>query len=100
MLILSGQVVKVSAGKPKQDDQGKPLPLEHFLYVQHNVNQDPDSDLELAKIKLKIPSQVDAFKKALGQNIQLPVRVWSSGDKSGFWLEQGVLPTVAAPRQS
>ena len=96
MITLTGTVARVSNSKDTKDKQtgeiivGKPV-----VYIQHQSNSDPDSDLELIKIKLKSPNQVDAFRRALNKLIRIDVRTWSSGDKSGFWLEAGVLPLVA-----
>jgi len=99
MLTLIGQVVKVAAGKAGKDkDTGEIIEAVPVVFVQHSTSTDANSDVAIEKIKLKDAAQVAAFQKAIGQNVQVPVRVWFQGAKSGFWLESGVLPTVVQPK--
>ncbi len=95
MLILIGTVNRVANGKPTVDkDTGETKAAVPVLNMLHTSNEDPDSEQELLKIKLKDPAQAEAFRKMTGQTVRIPVRTWQSGDKSGFWLEKGVLPVV------
>lgn len=95
MLILIGRIERVAAGKPTVDrETGETKPAVPVLSIIHTTNEDPDSDQELVKIKLKDPSTVEAFRKLQGQVVRFAVRTWQSGDSSGFWIEKGVVPTV------
>lgn len=97
MLILIGQVARVTSKTKQQLDEntGKNVDVqETHAHIQHSANMSADSDILIDKIKLKDVSQVEAFRKAMGKNIQVAVRTWSQGGKSGYWLEQGVLPTI------
>lgn len=94
MLILIGTINRVNPGKAKVDkDSGETIPAIPAVDILHTSNDDPASEQELLKIKLKDPQQAEAFRKLVGQTVRIPVRTWQSGDKSGFWLEKGVLPT-------
>jgi len=94
MLILTGMVLNIMAGKPDR----KTGEIHPIVQIQHKSSHDAESEIIIDKIKLKSSPQVDAFRKALGKNIQVPVRTWNSdaGGGSGYWLENGVLPTVQA----
>lgn len=92
MLILIGTVARVTS-KPKEDESGKVFD-EFHAQIQHSSNMSADSDILIDKIKLKSSAQVDAFRKALGKDVQIAVRTWNQGGKSGYWLEEGVLPTI------
>ena len=95
MLILIGMVSRVTNGKPGiNKDTGETTPATPVLSILHTSNEDPESEQELVKIKLKDPAQAEAFRKAQGQTVRVPVRTWQSGEKSGFWLEKGVLPVA------
>jgi hypothetical protein len=97
MLILIGQVARVTAKTKKETDENTghiTEVVETHAHIQHSANLSPDADLLIDKIKLKDSSQVDAFRKATGKNVQVAVRTWNQGGKSGYWLEAGVLPTV------
>jgi hypothetical protein len=100
MLTLTGIVSRVSNTKEsKNKETGEVIPGVPVVYIQHTSNSDPDSELELLKIKVKTSIQVEAFRRALNKQIRIDVRTWQSGDKSGFWLETGVLPTVVQEAQ-
>lgn len=92
MILLIGNVARVTS-KQKTDEQGKPFD-EYHAHIQHSANLSSDSDILIDKIKLKSSPQVTAFRNSLGKEIQVPVRVWNQGGKFGYWLEEGVLPTV------
>jgi len=95
MLTLTGTVLRISAGKPSTDKEtGEQKAAVPIVTIQHTTSADPESDLELIKIKVKSPIQVEAFRRALNKTVRLDVRTWQAGDKSGFWLETGVLPVV------
>jgi hypothetical protein len=101
MLILIGTVNRVNPGKPTVDrTTGETTPAVPVLDMLHTSNEDPNSDQELIKIKLKDPKQVESFQRLTGQLVRIPVRTWQSGEKSGFWLEKGVLPTAMQPTQT
>ena len=95
MLILIGRIERVTHSKNTVDkDTGETVSAPPQLSIIHTTNDDPESEQELVKIKLKDPAQAEAFRKCLGQFVRVPVRTWQSGERSGFWLERGVLPTV------
>jgi len=93
MLILVGTVLNIMAGKPDH----KTGEIHPVVQIQHKTSQGADAEIVIDKIKLKHNGQADAFKKALGKTIKVPVRTWNtSSGGSGYWLEEGVLPTVEA----
>lgn len=95
MLTLTGQVLQVTGGKPgKNYETGEITEAVPIAYVQHSTSSSPESDIAIEKIKLKEPAQVAAFRAAIGKQVRLDVRLWAQGGKQGFWLEQGVLPTI------
>lgn len=96
-LILLGTVLKVSAGKPgKNYETGEITEAVPLVFIQHSTSSSPESDIVIEKIKCKEPAQVAAFRAAIGKEVRFEVRLWAQGGKQGFWLEPGVLPTVAA----
>ena len=93
MLILTGIVLNIMAGKPDR----KTGEIHPIVQIQHKTSHDSESEIIIDKIKLKAAVQVEAFRKALGKNVQVPVRTWNTETgSSGYWLENGVLPTVQA----
>lgn len=91
MLILTGTVLNIMAGTPDR----KTGEIHPIVQIQHKTSHDAESEIIIDKIKLKAAVQVEAFRKALGKNVQVPVRTWNTETgNSGYWLEKGVLPTV------
>lgn len=102
-LILIGTVLQVTGGKPgKNYETGEITEAIPVAFIQHNTSSNPDSDINIEKIKCKEPAQVAAFRNAISKQVRVEVRLWAQGGKQGFWLEQGVLPTVvnAVPSHS
>lgn len=100
-LILSGTVLQVTGGKPgKNFETGEITEAIPIVFIQHNTSSSPDSDINIEKIKCKEAAQVSAFRNAVGKQILVAVRLWAQGGKQGFWLEQGVLPTVVSSSSS
>lgn len=96
MLLLQGLVSKVTIGGKSTIDRetGETRKTDPAAFVLHSQFDDPDADLKLEKIKLKDNAQAEAFRKALGKNISVPVNVWHGDSSGGFWLSKGVLPLV------
>lgn len=95
MIVISdASVLRVKPFQEKNRETGEITNI-HKADLQHYTNGDTASaEIEILSIKLKEPAQAEAFRKAVGQMVRFPARVWAVGGGTGFWLEKGVLPTV------
>lgn len=96
MLLLQGTVAKVTLGgkdrvNKETGETEKTFPV---AYVMHSDYDDQDAPLKLDSIKLKDNAQAEAFRKAVGQTVSVPVNLWHGDNTGGFWLAKGVLPVV------
>lgn len=99
MLYLTGQIMRVGQPIEEKNRETGSITVVCKMQIQHQESSDPNSDIKLENIKIKSDvgastSQAEAFRKVVGQNVSIPVRTWSQGNKSGYWLEKGILPTV------
>lgn len=95
MLILIGRVERVSMGKSTIDEStGETKPAKPNVSLLHNSTEDSESELDIVKLNLKDLVQIEAFKKAIGQTIRVPVSMWQADFGSGLYLKKGVLPTI------
>jgi len=96
IVISNATVLRVKPVQDKNRDTGEVTNI-HTVDLQHFSNADTaTAEIDILTIKLKDPVQADAFRKVLGQAVNIPARVWAVGGGTGFWLEKGVLPTVIA----
>lgn len=99
IVISNATVLRVKPIQDKNRQTGE-ISNAHQVDLQHFTNADTaTAEIEVLSIKLKDPNQAEAFRKALGQSINIPARVWAVGGGTGFWLEKGVLPTVIVQQQ-
>jgi hypothetical protein len=100
MIVISdATVLRVKPIQNKDKTSGEITNI-HQVDLQHYTNGDVNTaEIEVLAIKLKDPAQAEAFRKAVGQMVRFPARVWAVGGGTGFWLEKGVLPTVIPAQQ-
>ncbi|OIR10943.1 hypothetical protein GALL_71110 [mine drainage metagenome] len=99
MLYLVGSIMRVGQPVEEKDRETGKISIVCKMQLQHQESSEPNSDIKIENIKIKSEpgaplTQAEAFRKCVNQNVQIPVRTWSQGGKSGYWLEKGVLPTV------
>ena len=100
IVISNASVLRVKPIQDKNRTTGEITNI-HQVDLQHYTNGDINTaEIEVLAIKLKDPAQAEAFRKAVGQMVHFPARVWAVGGGTGFWLEKGVLPTVQPTAQA
>jgi len=92
--IEGGRVERVVMKKQEDFATKAPKPDAYEIYVTHSSSADSNSQIMTDTFKVKDVITGEAFKKVLGKIVSFPIVPWAMNGKTGFRIENGVLPTV------
>lgn len=93
MILLIGEVIRVSDPIQKTDDKTGEISNVWQVQILHNKTDAANSEIVIQNLKAKSAAQSEAFRKCLNKQIRVPVGLYAFDSEPGLWIEKGVMPT-------